>query len=213
MGIELELDSPVIKDFCGKCMRCLDNCPTNCILNSRVIDTNRCISYLTIEHKGFFSKDLRPLIGTWIFGCDECQIACPWNSNSANTTDHSEGFSNIDPVFSARSGVPPEDLVGELSLTQEAFNIKFKGSPIYRTKRRGYLRNVSIALGNLCERRAIPSLLNILSDPEPLIRGHAAWALGQIGGDQARDGLFEAGQSEVETEVRSEIYSALESIK
>jgi len=213
LGIELEFDIPVIKDFCGTCMRCIDNCPTNCILNSRVIDSNRCISYLTIEHKGFIPKDLRPLIGTWIFGCDQCQIICPWNQKTGNAAGQSGELSKIDQVFSARSGVPPEDLVGELGLTQEAFNLKFKGSPVHRTKRRRYLRNVSIALGNLGERRAIPSLVNALRDHEPLIRGHAAWALGQIGGEQARDGLFEAGQVEGVIEVRSEIYSAFECIK
>ena len=140
LGIDLEPDPPFVPDFCGSCTRCLEACPTACILPDRTIDARRCISYLTIELKGVIPADLRPQMGDWIFGCDVCQQVCPWNQRFAAPQG--------DPDFAAREGVPRPDLAQELALDEVAFKAKFKGSPVKRAKRRGYLRNVAVALGN-----------------------------------------------------------------
>ena len=201
LGLPLKPDPPFTSDHCGSCTRCLDACPTQCILPNRTIDATRCISYLTIELKGPIPIELRPQIGNWIFGCDVCQEVCPWNIRFS-TPDN-------DPAFTSRENVPTPDLRTELHLTPEQFNRKFKGSPIKRTKRRGYLRNVAVALGNAGDPTVVPDLIHALHDPEPLIRAHAAWALGQIGGEQARVALSKAHQTEDDSATRAEISRAL----
>lgn len=202
LGIDLEPDPPFLPDLCGTCTRCLDACPTQCILPDRILDARRCISYLTIELKGSIPADLRPQMGPWVFGCDICQEVCPWNQRFAKP----EG----DPAFAPRSNLPTPDLSQELPLTPQEFNLKFKGSPVKRTKRRGYLRNVAVALGNLGELSAVlPLAQALLEDPEPLVRSHAAWALGRIGGETARQALAEASKLEIDPEVLSEISAAL----
>jgi len=209
LGIELEIDEPISRDFCGSCTRCLDHCPTACITQDRMIDANRCIAYLTIEHRGFIPKDLRPLLGTWIFGCDICQQVCPWNQKfSTASAQPKEHYINESP-WVPRLGVPPESLAEEMVMMPQEFNRKFKGSPIKRAKRRGYLRNVAIALGNIGETGAIPALIEALCDFEPTIRGHAAWALGQIGGEKALNGLKQVIHKEENPEVKNEIRAAL----
>lgn len=209
LGIKLEFDQPVVKDYCGTCTKCVDQCPTKCIKDTRLIDSNRCISYLTIENKGFIPKDLRALIGTWIFGCDICQIHCPWNQKKVDKESKTSSLSLFDPGFLPAKGFESIDLIEELNLSQEDFNHKFSNSPIKRTKRRGYLRNIAVALGNIGEIRAVPSLVKVLFDPEPLIRGHAAWALGQIGGNIATQNLQKAWSTENHLQVKSEISAAL----
>jgi len=202
LGIELEVDDPIRRDYCGSCRRCLDHCPTECIQPDRTIDANRCISYLTIEHKGTIPEDLRPALGTWIFGCDICQQVCPWNQKFASNRHEA--------AFSGRPGVPPRSLLDEIILTPEEFNQKFKGSPLKRSKRWGYLRNVAIAIGNLEDPGAVPTLIEALEDPEPLIRGHAAWALGRTRSRDALDALEFAYQQEEDPEVIAEIKSVLQ---
>lgn len=206
LGIDLEPDEPFTSDQCGTCTRCLEVCPTSCILPDRTIDARRCISYLTIEQKGSIPDDLRPQMGNWVFGCDICQQVCPWNERFAPA----EG----DPAFTPRPGVPLPDLAVELSLTSEGFNRKFKGNPVKRAKRRGYLRNVAVALGNTAGKEnlaAVSALARSLkSDSEPLVRAHAAWALGRIGGESARQALQEALDVEVDAGVREEIRKALD---
>lgn len=203
LGAALEPDPPFLPDQCGTCTRCLEACPTQCILPDRTLDAGRCISYLTIELKGAIPTELRPQLGSWVFGCDVCQQVCPWNQRFAP----GEG----DPAFAPRPDLPAPDLISELSLTPQEFNQKFKRSPIQRAKRRGYLRNVCVALGNTGDPAAIPSLGAALqNDSEPLVRGHAAWALGQIGGQAARRLLETALASEVESGVRTEIENALQ---
>jgi epoxyqueuosine reductase len=165
LGLELEPDPPFTTDQCGTCTRCLDACPTQCILPDRSLDARRCISYLTIELKEDIPADLRPLMGNWVFGCDVCQQICPWNRFAP------EG----DPAF--RGLIPLRTLTEDLHLTPEAFNRTFKDSPVKRAKRRGYLRNVAVALGNLADEMALPALESALADPEPLVRDHAAWAI------------------------------------
>jgi epoxyqueuosine reductase len=167
LGLELDPDPPFATDQCGTCTRCMDACPTQCILPGRTLDARRCISYLTIELKEDIPADLRPLMGNWVFGCDICQQVCPWNRFAP------EG----DPAFAPREGIPLPVLTEALHLAPEAFNRNFKDSPIKRTKRRGYLRNVSVALGNSGDESALPALESALDDPEPLVRKHAAWAI------------------------------------
>jgi len=172
LGIELEPDSPVITDHCGTCTRCIEACPTECILPDRTIDARRCISYLTIELKDDIPEALRPLLGDWVFGCDICQMVCPWNRFATDT---------IEEALSPRSDVPHPNLIRELELSPEAFNRKFKNSPVKRTKRRGYLRNVAVASGNSEDKKTIPALENAGKDDEPLVREHANWALKKVG--------------------------------
>jgi epoxyqueuosine reductase len=171
LDLELEPDPPFITDHCGSCTRCLEACPTQCILPNRTLDARRCISYLTIELKDDIPPDLRPLMGEWVFGCDVCQQVCPWNRFAQDGGE---------PAFDAGAGIPLPVLTGELSLTPAEFNRKFKDSPVRRAKRRGYLRNVAVALGNRGERSVLPALEQALDDPEALVREHAAWAIQQI---------------------------------
>jgi epoxyqueuosine reductase len=174
-----------------------------------MVDANRCIAYLTIEHKGFIPLDMRPQLGTWIFGCDVCQQVCPWNKKTSELNPESLEDVIYDDLFTPLPGLPPESLSAELVLTPQEFNRKFKGSPIKRTKRRGYLRNAAIALGNLRDMSAVPALIHALGDSEPMVRGHAAWALGQIGGDESAKGLRQALLVEGDPAVRLEIQGAL----
>ncbi len=202
LDLKLEPDPPFKGDHCGNCSRCLEACPTGAILPGRVIDSRRCISYLTIELKGPVPIELRPLIGDKIFGCDICQQVCPWNQKFAPTIG--------DISFEPRSEFLATELSQELSLSQEAFSQKFKGSPIKRARRRGYLRNVAIALGNLKDLAAVNALSETLkNESEPLVRGHCAWALGVIGGDEAIQALQQAAQEEKEDYVLQEICTAL----
>ncbi|HSF81086.1 MAG TPA: tRNA epoxyqueuosine(34) reductase QueG [Anaerolineales bacterium] len=210
LDVELEPDPPFQADHCGSCTRCIEACPTGCILPDRTLDARRCISYLTIELKGAIPLQLRPRLGEWVFGCDICQQVCPWNRRFASP----EG----DPAFAPRPGLPAPDLLAELALSQADFSRKFKGSPLKRARRRGYLRNVALALGNtLAEGNAagpaaLPALAQVLQhDPEPLVRGHAAWAMGQIGGRAAREFLEHALEGEDDEGVREEIRAALKS--
>lgn len=205
LGIELIPDPPFKADHCGSCTRCIEACPTNCILPDRTIDANLCISYLTIEHKDPIPIELRPKLGNWIFGCDICQQVCPWNQRFAQSTG--------DEAFLPRSGLTRVPLSDELALNAQTFNTKFKGSPIKRAKRRGYLRNIAVALGNTGDQDAIPALIQALNDNEPLVRGHTAWALGQLGGKQAQHALESANRIEENRFVLAEIQHALSQSK
>jgi epoxyqueuosine reductase len=202
LGIDLDPDPPFTPDHCGSCTRCLQACPTSCILPDRTIDSGRCISYLTIELKGPIPADLRSSLGSWVFGCDICQQVCPWNQRFAAPADEA--------IFTTRPDAQQPDLAAELALNLQDFNHKFKGTPIRRTKRRGYLRNVAVALGNSGSPDALPALARTLSaEPEPLVRQHAAWALGQIGSPAARTVLQGVLADEQDPAVRDEIEAAL----
>jgi len=172
LGVKLEPDPPFTVDHCGTCTRCLEACPTGCILPDRTLDAWRCISYLTIELKGAIPENLRPELGDWVFGCDVCQQVCPWNRFAPTQGDS---------TFAPHKDIAVPELTAELTLTSEAFKRKFKGSPLLRAKRRGYLRNVAVALGNQGDPEAIPALKRASTDDsEPLVREHAAWALEEI---------------------------------
>jgi len=168
LDLALEPDTPFITDHCGTCTRCIEACPTDCILPDRTIDACRCISYLTIEIKDAIPAELREKIGDWIFGCDVCQMVCPWNRFAG------EG----DPAFGVEDPLP--SLTDELAITTQEFNQRFKQSPVKRAKRRGYLRNVAVALGNIGNMHALPVLNQALEDTEPLVHEHAKWAIEKI---------------------------------
>ena len=168
LGIELEPDDSFPTDQCGTCNRCLTACPTQCILPNRTIDARRCISYLTIELKDEIPKELRPQMGEWIFGCDICQQVCPWNRFSLPA----------DSAFEPK--IPLPVLTSDLLLSSVEFNQRFKKSPLKRTKRRGYLRNLSIAVGNTGNEKDIPLLQQASQDEEPLVKSHAKWAIQHI---------------------------------
>jgi len=200
--LELPISSPFAADRCGRCTRCQQACPTACILPDRTIDARRCIAYLTIELKGSMPVELRPSLGEWVFGCDICQQVCPWNIHFAGNTGSI-------PEFSPQSGVPYPDLLQELALDARQFSQKYKGSPVKRARRAGYIRNVAVALGNSGAVEAIPALEQTLSnDPEPLARAHAAWALGEIGSAAALRGLAIATPRETDETVLHEIQAA-----
>ncbi|MBI3158103.1 MAG: tRNA epoxyqueuosine(34) reductase QueG [Chloroflexi bacterium] len=201
LGLDLPPDSAIETDHCGACTRCLEACPTDCILPDRTLDAGRCISYLTIELKGSIPLDLRSRMGDWVFGCDVCQQVCPWNERFAPP--------HGDPAFAPRAGLPRPSLPAQLALSPAEFSRKFKGSPVKRARRRGYLRNAAVALGNTGDARHVPALAAALRDPEPLVRQHAAWALGRIGGEAARVALEEVSEAEPDISVRNEIQVAL----
>jgi epoxyqueuosine reductase len=195
---------------CGRCTRCLDACPTEAFVAPYVLDARRCISYLTIELKGPIPRHLRPLMGNRIFGCDICQEVCPWNRRFAQPT--------AETTFQPSQGSIAPPLLELMTLddacqgTAHSFQQRFRNSPVKRAKRRGLLRNVAVALGNWGDPAAVPILARALHDPEPLIRGHAAWALGRIGTQRGRHALQECQRSEKDIWVREEMAQALQAL-
>ena len=171
--LELEPDAPQ-KDHCGSCSRCLEACPTGAITAPYQLDARRCIAYLTIELKGSIPEELRPLIGDRVYGCDECLDVCPWN-RFAQTTREARFLTT--PETDGR-----DQLHALLEITQAEFKRRFARSPILRVKRRGLLRNVCVVLGNIGTIDDLPALEKAAQHEEPLVREHAAWAIGQIQG-------------------------------
>lgn len=168
--IELEYDSIQETDHCGTCRACLDACPTQAFVAPYVLDSRRCISYLTIELRGPVPSELRPGIGDWLFGCDVCQDVCPWNHRAAASEEPSLG-----PAVDTN----PLDLIALFDLDEDAFRRRFRHTPLWRSKRRGLLRNAAIVLGNQRPPAARVALSRGLNDQEPLVREACAWALAQ----------------------------------
>lgn len=168
--LKLEPDPPE-RNRCGTCERCIAACPTNAIKGPFQLDARLCISYLTIELKGPIPLELRPLIGNRIYGCDDCLAVCPWN-RFAKQGELMKGH--------ARNDLDTPDLLELLELDEDGFRERFAGTPMLRTKRRGLLRNVCVALGNARDRAALPALERATKDPEPLIAEHAKWAVQRI---------------------------------
>jgi epoxyqueuosine reductase len=198
----LETDAP-LKKTCGGCDACLRVCPTGALVAPGVLDNRRCISFWTIEHRGVIPLDIRPLIGDWIFGCDLCQEICPVNARPA--APDPTALAAFGPTIEARPRL--EEL---LTLDDAAFRRRFRDSALWRTRRAGLLRNVCIALGNVADRGSVPALTGALNDPEPLVRGHAAWAFGRLGGTSARAALEAALSRERDAWVRDECELALQ---
>jgi epoxyqueuosine reductase len=168
--VEFEPDAAEV-NRCGSCSRCLSACPTGALPAPFRLDSRRCISYLTIELKGEIPEELRPLIGNRIYGCDDCLAACPWNRFAR------EGRLMRGAI---RGDLAEPDLLGLLTLDEAGFKQRFAGTPILRTRRRGLLRNVCVALGNTGTVDCLPALERASGDAEPLIASHAAWAIGEI---------------------------------
>ncbi|MDQ7010854.1 MAG: tRNA epoxyqueuosine(34) reductase QueG, partial [Mariprofundaceae bacterium] len=204
---DIEPDEPAI-NHCGTCMACMDICPTGAIVAPYVVDARLCISYLTIEFRGFIPRDLRPLMGNRIFGCDDCQMVCPWNRHA---TAPDSDFLNP-----RGENILPE-LASLMRLDDEAFRARFRKSPVRRTGRAGLLRNVAIAIGNSGDSNHIPLLLRAMHDDEPLIRGHAAWGLEQLcdhaNAKQVLDGLQRAGAVERDKNALEDIDLSIQYIK
>ncbi len=212
--LELTPDAP-LRTNCGSCDLCLRVCPTKAIVAPYTVDSNRCISYLTIEHRGAIPRELRPLMGAWIFGCDLCQEVCPPNRR-AGAPAHQEfrpGATLPDaPDADADAALAAPELIPLLRITPDEFTSRFGRTPIKRAKREGLQRNVAVALGNSGDRAAVPALARALREEALLVRLHAAWALGRLGGTEAEDALRQALLIETDAGVRAEAQSALEDL-
>jgi epoxyqueuosine reductase len=167
---ELAPDSPEI-DHCGSCRRCLDVCPTAAFPGPYQLDARRCIAYLTIEHKGQIAREFRKAIGNRIFGCDDCLAVCPWNKFAEASRE---------ARFAARVETDNPPLADLLALDDESFRARFSGTPVKRTGRDRFVRNVLIAVGNSGDAALVPGLRALLDDASPLVRGMAVWALAQL---------------------------------
>jgi epoxyqueuosine reductase len=168
LDLDLEPDPPHEASHCGTCTACLDGCPTDAFAGPGWLDARKCISYLTIELRAPVPEELRPGVGNWLFGCDICQEVCPWNRKEETKPEA------VDPV-------------ALLSLTEEEFRDRYRGTALMRTKRRGLVRNAALVLGNSGDERALPTLRTALDDAEPLVRDAAAWAIARIEGRRYKD--------------------------
>jgi epoxyqueuosine reductase len=195
--LELEPTRGPYREHCGTCTRCLDLCPTAALADGYLMEPRLCISYLTIENRGPIPRELRAKLGNWIFGCDICQEVCPWN----------EPFNE---------SIAPEllPLMPDLMALDDAgFSRRFTKSAIKRAKRRGLLRNVAVALGNTGNREAVAVLAHTMEhEPEPLVRSHAAWALGAVGGMASKRALDRARKYDADPAVLAEIVAALDEV-
>jgi epoxyqueuosine reductase len=222
--LDLEGDTSPVRDHCGSCNACVDACPTGALLGrdaagAPVIDATLCISYLTIEHRGPIPLELRPLIGNRVFGCDICQEVCPFPRKFSSPS--------AEPSFAARGpGEPPfvvqklpsdgwhpgtrsPSLVDLIALDEAGWEAFSRGSALRRAGRAGFLRNVAVALGNWGAEAAVPVLEAALSDPEPLVRGHAVWALAEIASPSSLVALEAQQSSEADPFVLAELDQAL----
>jgi epoxyqueuosine reductase len=202
-NLDLENDQPFAADHCGSCRACLDACPTNAFPQPYVLDATRCISYLTIELREAIPAELRAGLGDWLFGCDVCQDVCPWNQRAPVSGE---------VAFQPRPAENPVNLSALFTLGDEAFRARFRHSPLWRAKRRGLLRNAALILGNQRASEAIPALVAALQDPEPLVRGASAWALGEISTPETRAALQDRLSVEDDPAVRTELQSALATV-
>lgn len=195
---DLATDAPE-RDHCGSCRACLDACPTDAFPAPYRIDARRCISYLTIEHKGPIDRALRPLIGNRIYGCDDCLAACPWNKFAATAAEMK---------FHARNDLREPRIADLLELDDAAFRAHFSGSPVKRIGRDRFVRNVLIAAGNSGDATLVPICRRLTGDPSPTVRGMAVWALSQLMGKDAFQALARSA-GETDAEVRAEYDAAM----
>jgi epoxyqueuosine reductase len=172
LDLDLEPDAPFEADRCGTCTRCLDACPTQALVEPRVLDATRCISYLTIESRSAIPVELRESIGSLVYGCDICQEVCPWNVTFSRDLSA--------PELAPRADLINPDLDEMLLDDDDEFRERFRKSPIKRAKRRGLARNISIAMGNRGDPTDVPALTGALADPDEMVREHAVWALEKL---------------------------------
>jgi epoxyqueuosine reductase len=196
----LDYDGPLESGHCGTCCACLAACPTGALVAPYRLDARKCISYLTIELRGPVARELRPALGDRLLGCDACQEVCPWNREAQDSGEE---------AFAPREGMNPVELSDLLTLDDQSFRQRFRGTALWRAKRRGVLRNAAIGLGNRPHPAAVPALFRGLNDPEPLVRGACAWALGRCGDPSIESHLQQRLTAEAEGEVREEIKIAL----
>lgn len=201
-NVELAIDSPHVTDHCGTCTACLDACPTNAFPQPYVLDATRCISYLTIELQDTIPEELRPGMGDWLFGCDICQDVCPWNRH-APVSDQAE--------FAPLESSNPLELASLFEIDEATFRQRFRHTPLWRSHRRGLLRNAAIVLGNQRTTTAVQALSRGLNDAEPLVRGASAWALGRMPAENTSKLLQDAQTSEQDPQVQAEIAAAIAS--
>jgi epoxyqueuosine reductase len=200
--LDLELESADAgEDYCGECTRCIDVCPTGAITGPYQLDARLCVSYLTIEHRGAIPKELRRGIGDRVFGCDDCLDVCPWNRFAQDAREAD---------FTPRDGMATPALAELVALDDGAFLERFAGTAVMRAKREGLARNACIALGNSGDEDAVGALVIAMRDPSALVREHAAWALGQIGGEKALEALRRSAMGETSAEVLNSIHEGLE---
>ncbi|MCA9014831.1 MAG: tRNA epoxyqueuosine(34) reductase QueG [Planctomycetaceae bacterium] len=202
---ELDYDAPQETSHCGTCTRCLEACPTDAFVEAGTLDARKCISYLTIELRDQpIPAELRPGMQDWMFGCDVCQDVCPWNRKAPVSHE---------PAFQPVESFSPVDARELLTLDEAHFQERFRGTPMSRARRAGLLRNAAIVLGNRGDAAAVTVLLAVLTDSEPLIRGAAAWALGQLGGSEVVAALEQRLAIESEPDVVHELQCALTQIQ
>lgn len=199
--LELEFDEPHATAHCGTCTRCLDICPTQAFPEPYVLDARRCISYLTIELKSQIPIELRSGMQDWLFGCDLCQDVCPWNRKSPATSR---------AEYQPQADLNPASALDLLRMSEAEFQDRFRHTPLSRPGWNGLRRNAAIALGNCGDSQAIPTLIELLSDPSITLRGAVAWALGQLGGDSARQALQARRAVEDNADVMAELDAAIQ---
>ncbi len=198
LTLELEPGEP-LADLCGSCSRCLEACPTGALPEPYRLDSRRCISYWTIEHRGDLPPEARELVGDWVFGCDICQEVCPWNEEPAP---------GAHPELELPSERAALDLAALLAISRDDYVERFRGSPMKRAKRQGLRRNAAVAMGNRGDPAYLEPLATALAEAEPGVRRHAAWALGRLGG-AGGERLRAARASERDPSVLAEIERAL----
>jgi epoxyqueuosine reductase len=232
VDVELPADEPFAPDRCGTCRACLDACPTGALLGRNaegapIMDATRCISYLTIELRGPIPRELRPAIGNRVYGCDICQEVCPFNQRFAGESEESgyaargpgerpmgvQAEPRIAPAPHAGTEAPSLIELLETALDTDRWEAFSRGSAIRRAGRSGFARNVCVAMGNWGSPEAVAPLGAALADPEPLVREHAAWALGRVGGIDAEAVLREQQESEGDPAVRAELADALRRVR
>jgi epoxyqueuosine reductase len=198
LSLDLAPDAP-LAELCGSCTRCLEACPTGALAEPYRLDSNRCISYWTIEHRGPLPPAAREMMGEWVFGCDVCQEVCPWNAAPQGAAH---------PELELPAERAELDLARLLLLGREEYVERFRGSPMKRARLEGLQRNAAVAMGNRGDARYVGPLARVLAEGEPLVRAHAAWALGRIGTPKAQQALEEASRREEEEAVHEEVRAA-----
>jgi epoxyqueuosine reductase len=196
--IELACDPPHEKGYCGTCTACLDECPTNAFPTPYVLDASRCISYLTIEHRETITPELSSKLGDWVFGCDICQEVCPWNRKAEQS---------FAPEFSPRPDLVELSVAETLSLSEEQFRERYRKTPLWRSKRRGILRNAILVAVNQGLIECSSVLVKLTSDPEPILRASSAWALMKLKPDGWEHTISSLLSHEEDPEVRMQVES------